>query len=141
MLDVPDVGVSTPFHIGFGLVDGDTEAVIDLLVDAVFGFVPDQRRHTVDRGFQILVCLPVVLAHLIMLLPFCEMKTQFGVGQRECPDIMDRGHAAGQIRETCDLFLVREYDEFCVLPFFREQDLYCGRYIHVLHIRDDDIRL
>ena len=70
MLDIPYVGVSAALYLGFGLVDGLAEAVVDFLVNAVLGFVPDQIWDTVDRRLKLLAGQPIILVCLAVLLPF-----------------------------------------------------------------------
>ena len=66
---VPDIGVPLAFHLLFGFVDGPAEAVVYFLMDAVFIFIPDKIGNIIDGSLKIMACLPVIFAHLIVLLP------------------------------------------------------------------------
>ena len=69
---VPDVGVPAALHLFFGLVHRGAEGVVDLVVDAVLGLIPHERRNGVDGGFQILARLPGVGVALAGALPVAE---------------------------------------------------------------------
>ena len=64
--------MASALHLFFGLVHRGAEGVVDLVVDAVLGLVPHERRNGVDGGFQILARLPGVGVALAGALPVAE---------------------------------------------------------------------
>lgn len=76
MFHVPNVGMTLPLNLLFGLAYGGAEAVVDLLVDAIARFVPDEIRDRIDGGVEELVGLPEVGLELSIGLPFLEMESE-----------------------------------------------------------------
>ena len=66
---IPNISVSPPFYLMFGLVYRLTETIVYLLMNTIFIFIPDQVRDVIDRDFKKMVGLPEVFAHFICLLP------------------------------------------------------------------------
>ena len=86
---VPDVGVPAALHLFFGLVHRGAEGVVDLVVDAVLGLVPHERRNGIDGGFQILARLPGVGVALAGALPMVEAPGCLGGAQGRDPQVGD----------------------------------------------------
>lgn len=74
MFHVPNVGMTLPLNLLFGLAYGGAEAVVDLLVDAIARFVPDEIRDRIDGGVEELVGLPEVGLELSIGLAFLKWK-------------------------------------------------------------------
>ncbi len=88
LLHIPDIGVPLAFHLLLRLAYRPAEAVVYLLMHTVFVLVPDEVRNIIDRSFQKMTGLPVILAHLVSLLPSQEMEPDLLPGHRQRPDIL-----------------------------------------------------
>ena len=88
-LYVPDIGVTAALNLLLGFVHGGAEGVVDLMVDAVFGFVPHQRGDGVDRGLEVLAGLPGIGVALAGTLPVVEAPGCLGGAQRRDPQVGD----------------------------------------------------
>lgn len=93
MFHVPNVGMTLPLNLLFGLAYGGAEAVVDLLVDAIARFVPDEIRDRIDGGVEELVGLPEVGLELSIGLPFLEMESEQRIVKRASQK-SKRRHAA-----------------------------------------------
>ena len=82
MFHVPNVGMTLPLNLLFGLAYGGAEAVVDLLVDALARFVPDEIRARIDGGVEALVGLPEVGLELSVGLPFLDMESEQRIVKR-----------------------------------------------------------
>lgn len=89
MFHVPNVGMTLPLNLLFGLAYGGAEAVVDLLVDAIARFVPDEIRDRIDGGVEELVGLPEVGLELSIGLPFLEMESEQRIVKRRLPEIKE----------------------------------------------------
>ena len=89
-LDVPDVGVSATLDVILVLADRLAEAVVDLLVNAIGGLVPDQAGNGIDGRLEELGGLEGIRTLLAAALP-----------PLETPDELTRGHVIGpDVREA-----------------------------------------
>lgn len=86
---VPNVGMTLPLNLLFGLAYGGAEAVVDLLVDAIARFVPDEIRDRIDGGVEELVGLPEVGLELSIGLPFLEMESEQRIVKWRLPEIKE----------------------------------------------------
>ena len=109
---IPDIGMSPSLHLFHGLIDSLTEAGVNLFVDTILIFIPDEVRDMVDRGIQKMSGLPELLADPIGLLPSEEMKTELSIGHWTGPDILDLFQVLCQ-RQT--LLLIGQQDELSFL--------------------------
>lgn len=89
MFHVPNVGMTLPLNLLFGLAYGGAEAVVDLLVDAIARFVPDEIRDRIDGGVEELVGLPEVGLELSVGLPFLEMESEQRIVKWRLPEIKE----------------------------------------------------
>ena len=87
LLYIPDVGVTPSLHIILRLVHRKAEAVIDLLMDAVFGLVPNQTGNGIDGCLKELGGLPGIGPLLEALLPATEAESRLFLSKGSYPDV------------------------------------------------------
>ncbi len=87
LLYIPNVCVTPSLYIILRLVHGKTEAVVDLLMDTVFGLIPDQARNGIDGGFKELGRLPSIRPFLEALLPATEAESRLCLRKGSTPDV------------------------------------------------------
>ncbi len=63
-------------HLGLGFVHSFAKALVDLFVNAVLVFIPDEIGDIVNGGFKIMIGLPKVLARFHGLLPAGKAESQ-----------------------------------------------------------------
>lgn len=88
-----------PLNLLFGLAYGGTEAVVDLLVDAIARFVPDEIRDRIDGGVEELVGLPEIGLELSIGLPFLEMESEQRIVKRCFPEIREGARCFADLGE------------------------------------------
>lgn len=99
MFHVPNVGMTLPLNLLFGLAYGGAEAVVDLLVDAIARFVPDEIRDRIDGGVEELVGLPEVGLELSIGLPFLEMESEQRIVKWRLPEIKEEARCFVELGE------------------------------------------
>ncbi|GFI43803.1 hypothetical protein IMSAGC018_01479 [Lachnospiraceae bacterium] len=115
-LYIPDICMSPSLHLFLGLIHRPAKAVIDFLMYSVLIFIPDQIRNVVDCSLKKMAGLPVVLLHLIRLLPFLKTKPCLSLRHGHNPYIADRFRILFQRQ---DLLPVSKQDKlgFLLLSF------------------------
>ena len=68
------------------------EAVVDLFMNTILIFIPNQVWHIVDRRLQKMTGLPKILPHFIRLLPPQKTESYLLVGQRKRPYVLNLRH-------------------------------------------------
>lgn len=117
MFHVPNVGMTLPLNLLFGLAYGGAEAVVDLLVDAIARFVPDEIRDRIDGSVEELVGLPEVGLELSIGLPFLEMESEQRIVKRRLPEIKEEARWLRRARRTFRRELPGRYRRrFYVVP-------------------------
>lgn len=99
MFHVPNVGMTLPLNLLFGLAYGGTEAVVDLLVDAIARFVPDEIRDRIDGGVEELVGLLEIGLELSIGLPLLEMESEQRIVKRCFPEIREGARCFTELGE------------------------------------------
>ncbi len=135
-LDVPDIGVAAALDLLFGLVDCSAEGIVDLVMDAVVGFVPHQRRNGVDGGLQVLVGFPGIGEALAGLLPAAEVEEQLGRGQGGRPQVVQ---VLEEIGELGHLVVTGDEDQVGVRALGRHERLDKGAGIAAAAVGNDEM--
>ena len=136
MLHIPDIGMPSPLHLLLCLVDRFAEAVVHLLMNAVFVLIPDKVWDVVNGRFQVVAGLPVILAHLTGLLPSQETESCLLIRHGHRPHIFDMYQIIGQ---RPDLLPVCKHDELR-LPAFTVQQ-YLQLLLQPLQVHKNHVRL
>jgi len=140
LLHVPYVGVPLSLDLSLGLAHRLAEAVVDLFVDAVLGFEPDEVGGAVDDRLQVLAGLPGVLGGLPPLEPAAQAEAPLGIGHGQAPDIGDPGQDGGQfLRQGSGLVPVPQQDQLGPRPPPPCQQFRCGGGVGAPQVGKDHI--
>ena len=125
-------------HLLLGLAHGFAEAVVHLLMDAVFIFVPDQVGSAVNGGLQEMVDLPGVGAVLHQCLEPPEAEAQLSAGHGQNPEV---GGCVQTGLKGMDLRLLCQKDQRSLRLFFGGQQRRGLWPVQLPQVGQDHVRL